>query len=223
MKLVWACSAAMTVMVGSALAQDEAAKDGLYLRLAGGVSFARDFKQDYNYNPNLVFIVAPPAMRTIDAEKGVVAGAALGFDYADGIRTELEYRFANAGVKSIATDGAPVEADGKVSAQFLMANFYFDFANKSPITPFVGGGVGGAVVGDGQDNKDAALAYQGRAGLSLDAGGGVSLSAEYIYLRTNKLVYGPSTDDFTPAGPFEPNLTGRYESSSVMFSVRKRF
>ena len=213
----------MAVFGGCALAQDETLEDGVYFRLAAGVSFADDFEQDFNYNPDLAFVIAPPSTRVIDTNKGLVAGAALGFDYADGIRTELEFRFANTDRSSIAFDGVASAADDNLSARFLMANFYFDFDNETAFTPFIGGGVGGAVVGDGEGNKDAALAYQGRAGVSLDIGGGSALSAEYVYLRTNELVYGPNTEDFTPAGPFEPNLTGRYASSSIMLSVRKRF
>lgn len=223
MKRVLAYAAAAAAFGGSALAQDEVLEDGVYFRLAAGVTFANEFEQDFNYNPDLAFVISPPSMRSIDTEKGLAAAAALGFDYADGIRTELEFRFANTDRESIALDGVATAADDKVSAKFLMANFFFDFDNETAFTPFIGGGVGGAVIGDGEGNKDAALAYQGRAGVSLDLGDGAAISAEYVYLRTNDLVYGPNIDDFTPAGPFEPNLTGRYESSSVMLSVRKRF
>ena len=155
------------------------------------------------------------------------------FDYADGIRTELEYRYAKSDVDLVTPIGgfsessgplAPYDPDAEIKAHFLMTNFFFDFANSSPLTPFIGGGVGGAFVSNENAERDAALAYQGRAGVSLEMGTGFTADFEYIYLRTNELEFGPSADEFTAEGPFGRAATGdRYQSSSVMVSLRRRF
>ena len=71
-----------------------------------------------------------------------------------------------------------------------------------------GGGVGGAFVSKENAERDAALAYQGRAGVSLEMGTGFTADFEYIYLRTNELEFGPSADEFTAEGPFGRAATG---------------
>ncbi len=213
---------------GAAIAQD-AVDDGIYVRVAAGAAFVSDFEQDITYNPNLVFAIAPPSRQTLAIGEGLTAAVALGFDYADGIRTELEYRYAKTDIDSVTVGGGFASdmtsfPDVDVKAQLVMANFYFDFANDSPFTPFIGGGVGGAFVTNEAGDTDAALALQGRAGVSYDLGDGVSFSTEYIYLRSNELSYGPTDDDFAPAGPFESRIDGdRYQSSSMMLSFRKKF
>jgi len=209
-------------------AQDEAIDDGLYVRIAAGASFVSDWEQDFTFNPSLVFAGGPPNGQNLSLDEGVTFGGALGFDYADGIRTELEYRYASTDIESVTTLGGPapgaaVPSDEDISAHLLMANFYFDFTNDSPLTPFIGGGVGGAFVTNENGGRDAALAYQGRAGVSLAMGGGFSADMEYIYLRTNKLVYGPADEGFTSAGPPVRIDGDRYQSSSVMLSLRKQF
>ena len=218
----------LAVLPGAALAQD-AVVDGVYVRVATGANFGGDWDQDITYNPNLAFVVAPPSRQMLAIGEGLTAAFALGFDYADGIRTELEYRYARTAVESLTVGGgfapdATSFPDADLSAHLVMANFYFDFTNDSPFTPFIGGGVGGAFVTNENGDTDATLALQGRAGISYDLGDGVSFSTEYVYLRSNKLVYGPNDGDFTPAGPFEPRIDGdRYQTSSMMVSFRKKF
>jgi opacity protein-like surface antigen len=227
---VFALAAAAAAMTGAARAQEEPLADGVYVRAGAGVSFVGDWTQDFSYNPDAVFAIAPPTGQSIENDNGFLAAFALGFDYADGIRTELEYRYASNGVDSVLVDDpvlgptavTPVNDD--IVGHFLMTNFYFDFANSSPLTPFVGGGVGGAFVESENAQRDAALALQGRAGVSLAMGGGFSADMEYIYLRTNELDFGPDIDDFEPGGPAGPAITGeRYQASSVMVSLRKQF
>lgn len=228
---VLAAAAALsgTTAISGALAQEEAPlDDGGYVRVGGGATFLSDWTQGYLYNPDQMFITAPAAGQSVANSGGFVAVAAIGFDYADGIRTELEYRYATSTVDQVVIDdpagpmiGAPAQDD--INGHFLMSNFYFDFYNNSPITPYIGGGIGGAFIENENGLRDAALAYQGRAGFSWAMGGGWAADIEYVYLRSKKLVFGPDTDDFTPGGPFEPNISGdRYQSSSVILSLRKK-
>ncbi|WP_375204953.1 outer membrane protein [Hyphococcus sp.] len=227
--------AGLAAISASAAAQDEAvAQDGVYIRLGAGATFVSDWEQDFTYSPYGPYgFDVPPTGQMLDISKGLTAAAAIGFDYADGIRTELEYRYAKSDVDLVTPIGgfsessgplAPYDPDAEIKAHFLMTNFFFDFANSSPLTPFIGGGVGGAFVSNENAERDAALAYQGRAGVSLEMGTGFTADFEYIYLRTNELEFGPSADEFTAEGPFGRAATGdRYQSSSVMVSLRRRF
>ena len=203
--------------------------DGAYVRVGAGATFVSDWEQDYAFNPAFVFVGGPPTGQTVSNGNGFLAGAALGFDYADGIRTELEYRYASSQIANVVIDefAGPTTvtpANENSTAHFIFSNFFFDFYNQSRMTPFIGGGVGGALVENENGDWDGALAYQARAGVAFAVSNGLSLDLEYIYMRTNKLVYGPKVEDFTPAGPFETNISGdRYEASSVMLSLRKQF
>ena len=229
MKLVFVILAAM-VAASAAQAQDEAASaaDSMYWRFGAGASFVDDWSQDYVYNPNLVFIAAPPTGQTVSNGTGYVAAAALGFDYADGIRTEFEYRYAaskidGVTIEDIAGPTPGVAAKDHIGAHFVFTNFYFDFPNKTRFAPFIGAGVGGARVDNAAGDSDLALAWQGRGGVSTDLGGGYRADLEYLFVRSNKLAYGPKDDDFTADGPAMRIDGDRYQSSSVMLSLRKPF
>jgi len=220
---------AAAFFAGAAEAQDEALNDGVYLRAGAGITFPNNMNQRFEYNPDAMFVTPPPTGQSIDLKEGFFATAAIGFDYADGIRTELEYRYAKSDIEGIIVDdpmSGPTPGMGlqdKITAQFIMANFYFDFKNSSPLTPFIGGGFGRAFVENENGESDNAMAYQARAGLSLALGSGWSADAEYVYLRSNDLEYGVNDKDFTPGGPVGPAIEGRYRSSSAMLSLRKQF
>ena len=221
-------------VAGGAMAQD-APKDGFYIRAGVGLSFLSDLDQEFTHSPFLVSVVTPPSGQIVDSKAGFIAAAALGFDYADGIRTELEYRYASNGVETITPIGGfdpaigpnpfpPRGSDRGVNGHFILSNFYYDFRSSSRFTPFIGLGVGGAFVDIEGGERDAALAYQGRAGISYAFDDGFSADVEYVYLRTNTLRYGPDPEDFSATGPFEVAIDGdNYQSSSVMVSLRKQF
>lgn len=203
--------------------QDEMANDSLYLRVGVGANFAQDLDQEIAYDPAVVFVAAPPAMQTLALESRVTFAAAIGFDYADGIRTELEYRNASHDIETVTLSGGAGPAtvtpgSDRFSLHFLMSNFYFDFYNDSAFTPFIGGGVGGAFATNETDQTDAALAYQARAGVSLAVAEASKFDLEFIYLRTNDL-------DFEPATPGPVLSVGEepYVSSSAMLSFRQHF
>ncbi len=225
---VIAAGITVSLLAGGALAQ-EAPADGFYVRAGAGAVFANDLEQDVTFSPFLVFIGPPSTGQTVATETGFVVGGALGFDYADGIRTELEYRYQTIGIESVTRTGGFFDptviptANDDLNAHLLMANFFYDFRNSSRVTPFIGLGVGGAFAENENADRDAALAYQGRAGLSLALNGGFSIDAEYIYLRTNDLVYGPEDDDFVMGGPDMRIDEDGLSTSTVMVSLRKQF
>jgi len=243
MKRILAILTIVATVGGNASAQDRVREDGLYYRVGIGATTVSDWAQDLTFNSGLggilpctgscpVTPISLPNGNLVTNGEGFVAGAAIGFDYADGIRTELEYRYASSNIEGV-TQTAPAGAlsvlalppvGDRAGAHFIMANFFFDIYNDSPITPFIGAGVGGALVTNQYGDQDAAIAYQGRAGLSFAVGGGFSADLEYIYTRTNKLVFGPRLDTLAATAPILPNVSGDYyESSSVMISMRKPF
>ncbi len=238
----WLCvalAAAASAGAGStALAQEEDGapalrEAGVYLRAGAGVSFAENLEQDISYNPAVLFIVTPANERTTSLGDGVSASAAIGFQYPGRTRTELEYRYIEASIDGVVEDGGfdpssltvwplavPAADDAVVHA--LMSNVYVDLAPGGPVSPYIGLGVGGARVENGLGDRDAAFAYQGRAGIDLALGGGVTIGAEYVYFRTVDVVYGPK--EFEPGGPAGPRIDGApFVSSSAMAIIRKSF
>ncbi len=228
LKRIVAAAVSVSIFAGAAFAQDEP-RDGFYLRVGAGANFLNDLEQDVTFSPFLVFVSPPSNGQTVATETGFVAGAAIGFDYTEGIRTELEYRYMTAGIASVTRTGGFSDPtviatpNSDLNAHLLMSNFIYDFHNGSRLTPFIGLGVGGAFVENEFAERDAALAYQGRAGVSLALNGGFSIDAEYIYLRTNDLVYGPEDDDFVLNGPTTRIDEDGLVSSTVMVSLRKQF
>jgi opacity protein-like surface antigen len=233
---VWLSGAALAVaLVSAAAAQEDAARRdaGVYIRGGGGVSFAEDLNQDISYNPNILFIVTPANVRDTSLSEGLALSAAIGFQYPGRTRTELEYRFMRAGIDAVIEDGgfdpssslmwpAAVPADDTQTVHALMSNVYVDLIPGGRVSPYVGAGVGGARVENGLGDRDAVFAYQGRAGIDLNFNGGLTIGAEYVYLRTLDVVYGPK--EFDAAGPAGPRVDGDpFVSSSVMATLRKLF
>ncbi|MEO0398487.1 MAG: P44/Msp2 family outer membrane protein [Pseudomonadota bacterium] len=228
-----ACLLAVLGETGPAAAQSAPRSDGLaetgslYARLSAGAVFPNRLVQDVLVpQSGLVSLEGPVTERETTFGAGVQAGAAIGFAFPDGTRTELEYRYAGPSVDSVVerNDGSleqPRIADDSVGVHYLMSNVYFDFDMGGPIVPFVGGGVGGAFVENGLGDSDAAFAYQGRAGLAAELGPALMFDVEYVYNRTRALIFGPNDpNNTTPNGTFggDPLAT-----SSVMASIRKTF
>jgi len=198
---------------------------GVYIRGAAGVVFGETLDQDLSWNPDVAFVTPPPTAKSTDLGDGVSYSAAIGFQYAR-TRTELEYRRMEPSIDAVAFSGAPPSTSAAVNddltVQALMSNVYFDFPNRSALTPYIGVGVGGARVENELGERDAAFAWQGRAGVELALGEHFSVGAEYVYFRTLDIKYGPK--DFTPTGPAGPRADGDpFASSSVMGTVRVLF
>ena len=223
-----------TVIAGAAtapaFAQDLANENvGLYGRLAAGTTIANNFDQSLSFDPSVVFAVAPPNQQRVESNTGFALGAALGFKYPSGFRTELEYRFAATSIDLIEQSGgagapATVASDESVSVHFLMSNITYDIETDFGLTPYIGVGVGGArvslgdvvVPGNAISESDMAVAFQGRAGLALDLSPTTRVSVEYVYARTLDLEF--ASDDGLAALGGEP-----YISSSVLIGLTKDF
>lgn len=220
--------AGAALISGAALAQDESS-NRLYGRLLAGVSLPDELGQDLAYNPAILFPLPPPSQQTVDAGTGYAVGGAIGFRYDNGFRTELEYRYQSSDIDEVRFNaGAPTAApDASLSAHLLMTNVIYEFRNSSRLTPYIGGGVGAAWVtswtgpGDVTD-RDLTYAYQGRAGVAFALNETTRIGAEYVYVRTGELTYGPEA--FTPTGPGGPKIDeGEFAASTALVSLEKSF
>ena len=79
-------------------------------------------------------------------------GAAIGYNWRThgvSLRTEFEYldrgNFAYSASPMFTDSGTPIGFTSHIVSQTMFANIYYDFENKTPFTPFVGGGIGSAI------------------------------------------------------------------------------
>lgn len=213
--------------------QADGPRGSIYARLGAGIIWNDDLDLDVDFSPNAIFPAALPGPATgLASEYG--AGAqyvgAIGFSYPNGTRTELEYRYSSIEpdlVRTLPEGGFGVSAasaSGDFRTHVLMSNVYYDFRNSSRLTPYIGAGVGGVFIEEGQGLTDSAFAYQAKAGFSYEMAEDWSVDLEYLYARSSQLVFG--TDEFSTDTSIidPPRFDGdRYEASSVLASIRKTF
>jgi opacity protein-like surface antigen len=130
---------------------------------------------------------------------GWLAGASAGYQWdggwARGLASEFEFTFRQNHFNRIASS-APITLGGDLHSYAMMINGYYRFLNNSPLTPYIGGGVGAASIAlnntrftGGLDRgpfsgTDAVFGYQGIAGVSYQIAAHLTLAAEYRYFAT---------------------------------------
>ena len=140
----------------------------------------------------------------VEFDPGVNIGGTGGFDYGF-MRLEGEISYKQGEIDRV-VDRLRADRfrdiDGGVGALAFMGNILVDMHNQSPITPYIGGGVGVAVVYqddtygtseiDGarirlySSDEDAVFAFQVGAGLEIALTRILSLDLNYRYFRTTE-------------------------------------
>lgn len=176
-----------------------------------------DYFQNATYNDRVEF------------DAGVYAGGTAGFDFGlFRVEGELAYRYSD--IKSVTDqfNGYKFQnVDGNLGAFTFMANAFIDLHNATPITPYVGGGAGFAVL-DLSDTyaggpipvllypngSQTVFAYQVGAGLEIALNPMFSLDIGYRYFGTDKAdieSHSISTTDL------------KLESHNAMVGLRMKF
>lgn len=166
----------------------------------------------------------------IEFDPGIYVGGAGGYDFGF-MRLEGELSYKQADIKSItdnAGGGQFRNIDGSLGALAFMANAFFDIHNDTPVTPYLGGGIGFASLymtdtfatsGTSrlhmypQDN-DTVFAYQVGAGLGIALNRRYSLDLGYRYFNTDRASF--NGDLLTTSGI-------RFESHNAMVGFRAKF
>ena len=128
----------------------------------------------------------------MDFGTGFTGGAALGYAFPFGLWAEGEFGFIHAPVHS---DGG-VDTDGSFNNYLFMANAYYDFKLFGPIKPYVGCGVGAAIVHEDWeafsdrlgrfftvDETRTEFAWQGRAGIAYELTRQLDVSLGYRFVH----------------------------------------
>ncbi len=193
----------VTLIAGSAMAQEQ----GFYVGAGAGLSLPED-----------IDIEGGAIATDAGMDLGWGAVGALGYAYGNGLRTEVELGYRSNGVDDLS---GVAGGTGDIDALTIMVNALYDLHNSSPLTPYIGGGlgwidldlsgvtpVGGSTISD----NDGDFAYQGIAGVSLRVADQIQLFTEYRYLS--------SFSDFRVATNAGAGVNADYADHSFMVGVR---
>jgi opacity protein-like surface antigen len=216
--------AALITLIMPAICSATPPRPGPYVSGFAGISVPRD--------TNVTTSSFPDTFNDrVEFDPGAYVGGTGGFDFGYlRLEGELSYRYSE--IEAITDKNAGFQfrnVDGNLGAFAMMANAYFDLHNASPVTPYLGGGIGMAILhlsdtfgvdpqGGGDflyaEEDDAVFAYQVGAGLEIALNPILSLDVGYRYFGTSE-------------ARFESGFTGttdlKFESHNAMVGVRVKF
>lgn len=207
MKSVLIAGVAAIAISTGAQAQDY---EGLYGTIGAGLTSVAPDRDLESFAVGIT-----PFDSEVDYDNGIGVYSALGYDWGNSWRTELEFSYRNNDARHIAPDnlgfsGFPENTlDGDLKSYSLLANILYDldYVTESaglpfPVTPFIGGGVGatnlslelngnnpaalGGLTPIVIDSDQLTLAYQGIAGVAIGLADNLSLDLSYRYFGALK-------------------------------------
>lgn len=128
----------------------------------------------------------------------------IGFEFAMGhdfgmYRFEGEIGYRKNDVDTFSALGVSVPGDGDVDTWSFMANGYLDFENQTALTPYIGVGIGQAIVSANDisvagiaigSEDDAVFAYQFGVGVGYSATKSLIIDIAYKYFATSDPEFG---------------------------------
>jgi opacity protein-like surface antigen len=182
MKNSYSLLAALGFIGGLSLLSSSALANGLYVE--GHAGFSIPQTSDING-------LGIPAELSFD-NSGVYGGA-VGYNFGN-FRAEGEISYRNADIDEVRFPSVPltVSSGADISALSFMANGYYDIKTGTAFTPFVGGGLGLAVLSSNNsssgsvtgNDSSTVFAWQVGGGLSYALNSKLSLQASYRYFAT---------------------------------------
>jgi opacity protein-like surface antigen len=176
---------------------------GPYAGIAGGVSITHDSD------------IGASGFPTHEAEydNGYAINASVGYNF-EPVRAEFEFGYKKADFDDLSgpiLNGEFIDSD--LTVMSYMLNCYYDFATGSPLTPYIGAGIGlldGEADFNGSSLDDTVFGYQLAIGAAYAFNRNVALELSYRYMG--------AASDFEDAGG---DLS--YESSNIMAGLRFNF
>lgn len=143
---------------------------------------------------------------TVTYHPGVVLTALGGYQFGNGLRAEGEIDYRRLGTDRLRYGAGDAPADSDISSFSLLSNLYYDFRNRTPITPYIGAGVGLAVTrfhrgtSEGRliwsSDADTTVAYQGIAGFEYRVARQTSLDFVYHHFAVPRLHFDTLSAQF---------------------------
>lgn len=142
----------------------------------------------------------------IEYDAGFTLGAFGGYEFGNGLRLEGELAYKQADMDKIKVGSLNGDIKSEASVFSVMANVFYDFKNKSIVTPYIGGGIGIATVyvDDASVNgttvwnndDDTVFAYQVGAGVGFNVSSRVTLDLGYRYFGTSDVKFEMAKAEF---------------------------
>jgi opacity protein-like surface antigen len=207
-------------------AADDAAAQGFYLGLHGGLNITHDGDVDE------YFFFDSTTVGKAAYESGSAFGGSLGYESAGSWRMELEVTYRRNGFDEIdwnhfGKDGS-FETQGDVASLAFMANAFWDIDTGTRLTPSLGLGMGVVRVefddvsdADGPlfDESETGLGFQLGAGLGYALSEALTLSLDYRFFAA---FVSPTADRDQP-GIGGEEFDMEYTNSTVLLGLRYRF
>ncbi|MGH6894667.1 MAG: outer membrane protein, partial [Dongiaceae bacterium] len=163
--------------------------DGFYVNLHGGPRYLKD--ADLSRDPH----GEPLRVGRLDFKNiGGTVGVAGGYAWDNGLAVEGEFAYRRNGLDHDEFDGDSTDLDGTLSSYAWMANGYYRLDTGTDFTPYIGGGVGIALLDldmrRGDEGRfhaldtDTQFAYQGIAGISYALAPHWSVGVDYRFFGT---------------------------------------
>ena len=113
-----------------------------------------------------------------DGRTTIEGGVGLGYDTGENIRVELGVVRSSSDVDSVTISGRKFDVDESGEAWSVGTRFFYDFANDSDFTPFVGTGIS---LSWGDDSDDTSYSIPVIAGVSYEATEAVDIFGQVSY------------------------------------------
>ncbi|NEQ44854.1 MAG: porin family protein [Leptolyngbya sp. SIOISBB] len=162
---------------------------GWYVALAPEVVFGYDIDLDGD-DVTIPVVPAPglppigtatvPVDVSIDTDTGFGINGAVGYRF-DNVRAEFEVGYNNNSVDSITVNDVDTSVDGDIGNWKFLINGYYDFPTNSRFSPYLGGGIGVAILSANDvsatvpnlgevdiDDSSASFLFQFKAGAGYD-------------------------------------------------------
>lgn len=173
---------------------------------------------------------------------GFAGGISGGYEFSNGLRPELEFRYQHAGIDKVdvtvptGNQSSAGQTSGAISATAVLANIWYDFRQSDGIFavvhPYGGVGVGMARLSlnnesyhsfsgesGNADGIATKLAYQVGLGLSSDINAALAASLDFRYLMTGSARFGGGN----ASSGGEAGLDGKYRATSIMVGLKYKF
>ncbi len=209
-----------TAVLVSLLSSGASAKDafspGPYIQLDAGLAIVGD--SDVSFGG---------VSGEVKFDPGFAVGGAVGYRFEEWLRVEVNLSYRQADIDKLTALGYTLRGAGDASAFATLANLYIDFKPRSPVTPYVGAGIGVANI-DVDSNSSANVlivnddstefAWNVMAGAAWSVTDDVVLSLGYRYLGTTDAKL-----DFTVVGVGTGTMDAEFGVHEVMFGARYNF
>jgi opacity protein-like surface antigen len=214
---------------------------GIAVALAsfGGVARAADAPMDYDtwyvsvfggFNMARVHASFSTDVYDFKMKDGFTVGAAVGSYVADGVRLERELSYSRNSNKSARFGNDDFRAQsGRMSGLFMMTNMWKDFRVSERFQPYVGGGLGVALLSGEGDGYSSPYDFSGELAFAVQAGAGVrygisdklALDVGYRYRAAMDASQRGGVDGFEGAFSYsthtlQAGLTYAFQSNGVV-------